>query len=130
MEIYQHDSAAMFRFVLRGDLTRDQVESLEHAWTTAQSILNGKPLVVELSGITSADEFGVNLLSRMRKSGAGLTAALPPESEALLRALGVPVPAPRGRWTKSKVLRFLTCAISGKWRSPARLWADLGNRPL
>ena len=107
MEMYQHDSAAMFRFVLRGDLTGGCVSELEHAWTTAKSILNGRGLVVDVSGITHADEFGVDLLSRMRDTGARLAAALPPASEEFLRPLGVAVAAPGGKLFRNKVLRFL-----------------------
>jgi len=97
MEMYQHDSATMFQFVLRGGLIGDRVQDLEHAWNTAKSILAGKELVVDISGITSANRPGFELLSRMRESGARLTAALPPESEEFLRSLGVRVAAPRGR---------------------------------
>jgi ABC-type transporter Mla MlaB component len=96
MDMYQHDSATMFQFVLQGDLIGDQVLELQHAWTTAKSILAGKELVVDISGMTNADPSGVDLLSRMRESGACLTAALPPASEEILRSLGVPVAAPRG----------------------------------
>jgi ABC-type transporter Mla MlaB component len=96
MDMYQHDSATVFQFVLRGELGGDSVQDLEHAWTTAKSILEGKELVVDVSGITNADPSGVDLLSRMRESGARLTAALPPESEEILRSLGVPVAAPSG----------------------------------
>jgi len=95
MDMYQHDSATMFQFVLRGELMGDGVRDLEHAWHTAESILAGKELVVDISGITNADPPGVDLLSRMRESGARLTAALPPESEGFLRSLGVPMAAPR-----------------------------------
>ena len=42
MEMFQHDSATMFRFALEGDLTGDGVQELEHAWTTARSILRDK----------------------------------------------------------------------------------------
>ena len=107
MEIYQHDSAAMFRFVLRGDLRGDRVPELEHAWTTAKSILNGRDLLVDVSGVADADEFGVDLLFRMRDSGARLTAPLPPASEEFLRSLDVTVAAPGGEGVRNKVLRFL-----------------------
>ena len=102
MDMYQHDSATMFQFVLRGDLIGDRVIDLDHAWNTAKSILAGKVLVVDISGITSVDHPGIDLLSRMRESGARLTAALPPESEELLRSLDIPPAAPRrprgNRW--------------------------------
>jgi ABC-type transporter Mla MlaB component len=107
MELYQHDSPTLFRFVLRGDLAGDRVQNLEHAWATAKSILDRKELVVDVSGITDADTFGMDLLSRMRESGARLTAALRPESEELLRTLGLPVPAPGGWFVKARVLRIL-----------------------
>jgi hypothetical protein len=107
MEMYQHDSAPMFRFVLRGNLAGHAVPELEHAWTTAKSILNGRDLLVDVSGVTDADEFGVDLLFRMRDSGARLTAPLPPASEEFLRSLGVPVAAPAGDLFTKKVLRFL-----------------------
>ena len=107
MEVYQHDSAAMFQFVLRGELAGERAVELEHAWTTAKSILNGKELVVDVSGIKHADESGVDLLFRMRDSGARLTAALPPESEELLRSLGLPVAAPSGRISLASVVRLL-----------------------
>ena len=107
MEMYQHDSATMFRFVLRGGLTDGGVPELEHAWTTAKSTLKDRDMVVDVSGVTNADEFGVELLSRMRDSGARFTAPLPPASEEFLRSLGVPVAAPGGEPFRSKVLRFL-----------------------
>jgi anti-anti-sigma regulatory factor len=107
MIIYQHDSAMMYRFVLRGELAGQRVQELEQAWNTAKSILNGKELVIDVSGITDADQSGVGLLVRMRESGARLTATLPPESEELLRSLGLPVPAPRARFVRTSVLRLL-----------------------
>jgi ABC-type transporter Mla MlaB component len=110
MDMYQHDSATMFRFVLRGELIGDWVQDLEHAWNTAKSILGGKDLVVDISGITKADSLGVDLLSRMRESGARLTAALPPESEDLLRSLGVPMEAPGGRRGSTRARRPLSFA--------------------
>lgn len=110
MEMYQHDSATMFRFVLHGNLAGAEVQELEHAWITATSILKGKELSVDVSGITDADELGVGLLSRMRESGARLTAALPPQSEDFLRSLGLPVATPSGRFVRARILRFLKFA--------------------
>jgi len=94
MEMYQHDSAAMFRFVLRGDLTGDRVQELEHAWNAARSTLNARQLVVDVSGIRNADRCGTELLFRMKESGARLTATLPPASEDFLRSLGLSAAAP------------------------------------
>ena len=114
MNMYQHDSATMFRFVLRGELVGDRVQDLEHAWNTVKSILPGKQLVVDISGITYADAPGVDLLSRMRESGACLTPALAPESSAIFRRSGVPMVAPRGRQGSSWAFRFLRLAGLGE----------------
>src|SRR6266849_2008933 len=103
MKMLQHDSATMFQFVLQGELTADGVRELEHAWTTARSILGTKALGVDISGITNADAAGVELLSRMRETGARLNAALPPASAEFIRSLGIPVPAPvrsSNTWTQ------------------------------
>ena len=122
MEMYQHDSAAMFRFVLRGDLVDGQIQDLEHAWTTAKSTLQSKDLVVDVSGVTHADESGMDLLSRMRESGACLTAVLPPKSRGFLRSLGLSAAAPSGRFTAARMLRLL-------WRTavPESTYHDLGG---
>jgi hypothetical protein len=94
MDMYQHDGATMFRFVLRGELCGSWVAELGYAWTTAQSILGNKELVIDISGITSADASGLDLLSRMRESGARLAAPLPPASVDFVRSMGVTVAAP------------------------------------
>jgi hypothetical protein len=107
MDMYQHDTAAMFKIVLRGELSGSQVLDLEHAWTTAKSILNGRELIVDVSGMTHADRPGVDLLSRMRESGARLTAALPPASGEFLRTSGIPVAAPGGWRPGTWALRLL-----------------------
>jgi anti-anti-sigma regulatory factor len=105
----QHDSATMFRFVLQGELTGESVREFEHAWTAARSIVGTKALVVEISGITNADGAGVDLLSRMRETGARLNAALPLASAEFIRSMGIsvaPPAAPPNNWTQ-RCLRVL-----------------------
>ena len=72
MEICQHDGATAFRFQLKGRLDGAQVENLEHAWRCASSVLRGRELVIDISGLTGADPRGVALLSRLRESGGAL----------------------------------------------------------
>jgi len=114
----------MFRFVLQGELTGDRVREFEHAWIAARSILGTKALVVEISGITNADAAGVELLSRMRETGARLHAALPPESAEFIRSLGIPVAAPvRSSHTwPQRLMRILRLPVKSTHfasRSPA-----------
>jgi len=110
MKIYQHDSAARFQFVLSGNLTGDRVVSLEHAWTTARSVLKRKELLVDVSGLREADPVGVDLLARMRDSGARLTATAPPESRELLQSLGLQAAAPHRHSSRNRILRFFRFA--------------------
>jgi len=102
MELYLNDSAEKFEIVLDGDLTADAARNLDHAWTTATSILKGKELVVDVSGLTSAGAEGVDLLGRMKRAGARLTAKRSPKSSDLVRFLGVPLAAHPARhgWTR------------------------------
>ena len=129
MDMYQHDSATMFRFVLRGELAGDRVTDLEHAWNTASSILAGKVLVVDISGLTHADSAGIALLSRMRESGARLTGALPPKSEEFPRSLDMPAAAPRGRHAGTWALLSRLTELSGwgqlRFRSKKRSLEEL-----
>ena len=97
MQMYLNDSVKTFEFVLQGELTGNSVQSLEYAWITATSILNGKEVLVDVSALTAADAQGIELLDRMTGSGARLRAALPPHSEEFLRSLGVLVVAPPRR---------------------------------
>jgi ABC-type transporter Mla MlaB component len=110
MDMYQHDSAATFRFVLMGELTGGAVHELQYAWDTAKSSLAGKELVVELSGLTSADPLGIELLSRMRESGARLAAALPPKCEELSRSFSLSAAEPCRDRRSTWALRILKLA--------------------
>ena len=118
MEMFQHDSATIFKFVLQGELAGVGVQELEHAWITARSILATKALMVDISGITNADAAGVELLSRMRATGAHLNAALPLESAEFIRSMSIPVAAPArssNTWAQGvwRVLRLSLTRVIG-----------------
>ena len=87
MDMYQHDSVDNFRFVLKGELSETDAHELKWAWKTAKSILNGKDLIIEVSGVTKVAPAGIDLLSRIWQSGARISAAHLPECEELLRLL-------------------------------------------
>ena len=108
LKVYLHDGAREFRVVLSGYLAGEEVQNLEGAWETAKSILAGKEVIVDTSGITGADSSGVELLCRMRDSGARMTAALPLVSRESLPADVTTAAAPRSR---HKVFRRLVQAI-------------------
>lgn len=78
MEIYQHDNAKTFRFVLEGELSADAARELGYAWETARSVIGGKQLLVDISGLASASTEGIALLVRLQECGASLMRATPP----------------------------------------------------
>jgi hypothetical protein len=103
--MHLHDSPTSFRIQLHDELSGRDVLELEHAWRTAQSILDGKELVIDLSKLASAGDDGVRLLLRMKADGARFLA---PNSE-LSAALSLPLesksrPKPRtARWFGRRV---------------------------
>jgi hypothetical protein len=97
LDVYQHDSTAVLRFVLRGNLAGVRVRYLEHAWITATSTLGNRKLLVDVAGLRDADADGMELLSRMRSSGAQLVAGTAPCSTELTGRLSVPVPTVIGK---------------------------------
>jgi anti-anti-sigma regulatory factor len=72
MTLYQHDQAKAFRFVLVGALDGASALELQSAWETARSVLRGRELLVDLTGMTTAGPEGLSLLSRMQEAGARL----------------------------------------------------------
>ena len=108
MKMYQHDHPHAFRFSLSGDLDDDAVRELEYAWQTATSVLTGKELLIEVSGITSLTEAGLKLLERMQESGARLDAAATPQLAELARRVGVRTPTESpGRRLRARVAAWL-----------------------
>jgi ABC-type transporter Mla MlaB component len=97
MILYQHDATCSFRFQLLGDLEGSAVDELAHAWQTARSIMNGKALIVDLSALGRTDEAGMQLLIRLRDSGARFTFASHPRQLKLERSLGIEEKPPIGR---------------------------------
>ncbi len=67
---YMHDEAAAFRFQLAGDLSRDTTADLDQARETASSVIGGRPLIVDMTGIKSIDTAGCQLLEKWNTLGA------------------------------------------------------------
>lgn len=86
------------------------MQELEHAWITAASVLRGRELVLDVSGLTGTDENGTNLLSRMRESGVRLEAEAPPEAPGRWRWLGLGQTRRWSLWTL-QVVRLIAQRI-------------------
>jgi len=91
MEYYQHDGGTIFRFQLAGDLAGAVAMDLEHAWQTAMSIMRGRQLVLDVSGLTGVDSAGIQLIQRMFESGALVVSSEPSAAPDLLLSLGIPI---------------------------------------
>src|SRR5215510_4015221 len=70
LSYYMHDEAAAFRFRLAGDLSHSGTADLDQARQTASSVLGGRSLVVDLTGIVSIDTAGRQLIEKWRRLGA------------------------------------------------------------
>jgi ABC-type transporter Mla MlaB component len=69
---YMHDEFAAFRLRLIGDLSQGRTAELDEARHTASSIFNGRPLIVDLTGIESVDTAGRELIAKWHDLGAKL----------------------------------------------------------
>jgi len=74
-------------FWLKGELSETDAHQLKWAWKNARSTLHGKDLIIEVSGVIKVAPAGIDLRSRIRQSGARISAAHLPECEELLRLL-------------------------------------------
>lgn len=78
MDMYLHDGASSFRFVLLGSLESTAARELDRAWITVSSIVEGRGVVVDVTDLTGLDREGMIVLSRMRDSGCQLLARREP----------------------------------------------------
>src|SRR6185369_2549538 len=65
-----HDGASQFRFQLEGPLAATDVSELDQCWRTAASTIGGRPLVIDVTELTSVDDSGRELLNRWKDAGA------------------------------------------------------------
>jgi hypothetical protein len=81
---YLHDEVEAIRFRLIGDFGGADAIDFERSWRTAASTLSGRPVIVDLSEIRSADRVGQQVLRRLGAEGARFITATP-ASESLAR---------------------------------------------
>jgi ABC-type transporter Mla MlaB component len=109
---YMHDKFTAFRFQLAGDLSQETASDLDQARQTASSVLGGRCLIVDLTGLGSIDAAGRELLDKWDRLGAQFVVTAS-EAKARIRSMtGVPI-------------TFLGANSEGFKRLPARaaiLW--------
>lgn len=68
---------------LEGSVKGPWVDELQKAWSASAETLPGRPVKVDLAGVSFIDARGRDLLLRMQKAGAVLQGALPFVRQAL-----------------------------------------------
>src|SRR6266404_9863393 len=101
LQYYMHDGPSAFRFELAGHLDNDGARELQQAWRTASSIIGDRALIIDMTFVTSAGEYGRSLLSRWYAEGAQLIAGSKISRQLAEAIVGEPLrdlaPAARGR---------------------------------
>jgi hypothetical protein len=69
-----HDGSAAMRFELAGSLSAYGVQSVRYAWQTALSVIGDRPLVIDITRVSEAEDDGRGLLLRWLHCGATIIA--------------------------------------------------------
>jgi anti-anti-sigma regulatory factor len=75
IRISQIGNGSKGHLLVEGTLSDGWVDALEASWLEVQSQINGKPLYIDLSGVTYVDDKGRELLARIIRGGAELGTA-------------------------------------------------------
>jgi hypothetical protein len=75
LKITVHDEPATRRLQVEGKLTGVSIAELEKTWRSEQQAPGGKPVEIDLTGMTAIDQGGKCLLFLLHKDGACLVAA-------------------------------------------------------
>jgi hypothetical protein len=113
---YMHDASAAFGFRLAGDLSLEATQDLEQARLTACSIIGRRYLIVDLTGLTSIDAAGCELLKGWQGLGAQMTVLSGKEQARIQLMSGIPVTIvgakPRdAKWLAPRVAALLLAAL-------------------
>jgi hypothetical protein len=101
---YLHDQAGVLRFRLVGDFGGADALEFERSWRTAESTLDGRSVIVDLSEIRSADPATRRVLRLVGAKGARFLTATA-EGESLAREVSGRnaaelATAPQGLWQR------------------------------
>jgi hypothetical protein len=86
LRFFVHNDPDAVRVELGGSLRGADVETVHHAWQRVAFTNALKPVIVDITFITDADEHGRSLLVVMHRSGARIIAQSP-ESSAIARPI-------------------------------------------
>jgi len=113
LQYFVHDDMDAFRLELSGSLSGEGARSVYHAWRTALSIVDERPMIADITFVTDADEGGRGLLHLWHRNGVRIKAATA-ESCALAESIlgepfSVAAPTPGIGW-----LQRLSATMRGR----------------
>jgi hypothetical protein len=94
LQYFVHEDPAALRLELAGDLNYELAHQLEQDWRTAPSAIGARPLIVDLSFVTDADETGRALLERWNATGAKLITKSKLSADLAKSIANAPLPTP------------------------------------
>lgn len=112
LKIYLHDGTECFRIQLIGELKNGDLKELSGCWRTAKSSVEGRPLVVDITSLKSADEGAIRWMVSMLAEGAKildgreLTIAVPPRLPEPGSGLAQSSPKPQSGRLRSFLARL------------------------
>jgi anti-anti-sigma regulatory factor len=110
LRYYLHDGSEAFRIELAGHLSHHGARDLQQAWRTAASVMNGKSLIVDLTGVTSIDTSGRELLVQWHADGADLVTTSSAATTRIQSMTDLPVVLVEDEFQNSLWLRCRTAA--------------------
>jgi hypothetical protein len=112
------------RIEIVGDLSGAGVGSIEQAWRTANSVLAGRRIVVGLTAVAEADDYGRGLLLTWHRCGARIIARSMDSCTLAESILGtsVPIPPAKSGW-RQRFSDFLR-----RWSAAATKMAHASKR--
>jgi len=113
---YIHDEAAVFRFQLAGDLSKDSITELDQARETTSSIFGGRPVIVDLTGVASVDTAGRQLIEKWHGLGAQFVVTTHQAKVRIQSLTGVPFRLiernrDRSKWLPGRLWRWMLAAM-------------------
>jgi hypothetical protein len=114
MKIYLHDNSSGFRLCLFGDLNETAAAELERCWRGALSIVDGRTIRVDGTGLNSVTDAGRRLLGRMTLAGTRVNADWSSPALGLLSFLG-PALEKSGQEPDASILHRTSTAVRRLW---------------
>ena len=127
LSITMHDEPDLATLVLEGRLSGPWVDEFQHCYQMLSMFPHRKSVVIDLSGVTSTDAAGEDVLLEIRQDGAQLVAGKPPgelslqQVQSLCPTSASGFPATTEETPKSKTP---TTSIQDDIRNSGGQWVD------